>query len=97
MKKASWILASLLSIGGAALAQNAPLTGISESTDPDKVAEVERRAQEVQAAAQQAPSSAQEGTPARSGYTGDSARSKSKSMKHRKARKGKVQKTEPSA
>ena len=97
MKKASWILASLLSIGGAAFAQNAPLTGISESTDPDKVAEVERRAQEAQAAAQQAPSEAQQGARARSGYTGDSTRSKSKPMKHHKMRKGKTQKSESSA
>jgi hypothetical protein len=97
MNKASWILASLLSMAGATFAQNAPLTGISESTDPDKVAEVERRAQEVQSAAQQAPSGAQQGTPARSGYTGDSTRSKSKAMKHRKMRKGKMQKSEPSA
>ena len=97
MKKASWILASLLSMNGAAFAQNAPLTGISESTDPDKVAEVERRAQEVQAAAQQTPSSAQQGTRERSGYTGDSTRSKSKSMKHHKMRKAKPQKSETSA
>ncbi|HCE10863.1 MAG TPA: hypothetical protein DIT28_17550 [Oxalobacteraceae bacterium] len=91
MKKASWVLASLLSIGGAAIAQNAPLSGISETTDPSKVAEVERRAQEVQAAAQQ------QGTPARAEETGAASRTKAKSVKRHKARKAKVRKSATSS
>lgn len=86
MKKASLLLASFLSIGGAAFAQNAPLTGISESTDPGKVAEVERRAQEVQSAAQQ------QGTSSRA--EDRSVAPKTKATKHRKMRKSK---TSPSA
>ena len=81
MKKASLLLASFLSIG-AAFAQNAPLTGISESTDPGKVAEVERRAQELQSAAQQ------QGTSSRAEER--SVAPKTKATKHRKMRKGKM-------
>lgn len=82
MKKASLLLASFLSFGGAVFAQNAPLTGISESTDPGKVAEVERRAQEVQSAVQQ------QGTSSRA--EDGSVAPKTKATKHRKMRKGKT-------
>ncbi len=40
-------VAAWLALTGAAFAQNAPLEGIRESTDPQKVAEVEQRAREI--------------------------------------------------
>ena len=43
------LLASLLAVCSAAYAQNAPLEGISESTDPAKIRDVERRADEIKA------------------------------------------------
>lgn len=55
MKKT--LLFALLLVSAAAQAQNVPLEGISESTDPEKVREVERRAQEIiSRQQQQAPS-----------------------------------------
>jgi len=45
MKKSLLVCMSLFALAGAASAQNAPLEGISESTDPAKIADVERRAQ----------------------------------------------------
>ena len=85
MKTAPLLLVSILSLCGAAIAQNAPLTGISESTDPQKISEVERRAEEVKAAAQQ---SRQQPTRA---YPRSSGSSEIKSPKPRKkARKAKL-------
>lgn len=89
MKKVTLLLVSFLSIGGAAFAQNAPLSGISESTDPGKVAEVERRAQEVQSAAQP------QGTSSRAEDA--SVAPKTKAMKHRKMRKGKMHRSPTAA
>ena len=47
MNKFKLIVLPLVFSASAAIAQNAPDTGISESTDPGKVAEVERRAQDL--------------------------------------------------
>ena len=52
MKTVSWLLLSLASAAGLALAQNAPLSGIAESTDPAKIADIERRADEIRANAE---------------------------------------------
>ena len=52
MKTVSWLLLSLVGAAGLALAQNAPLSGIAESTDPAKIADIERRAEEIIAKAQ---------------------------------------------
>ena len=52
------LLALLLAAGGSAFAQNAPLEGISESTDPEKIREVERRAEEIKSRQQAAASGA---------------------------------------
>jgi len=82
MKKASWLLVSFLSIAGAAWAQNAPVEGISESTDPSKVADVERRAQEM-ASRQQTPTSGA------SASTGTGSTSEAMPGHGSKARKGK--------
>lgn len=48
MKKFHLLALPLFFSAAAVFAQNAPLTGVSESTDPSKVADVERRAQELQ-------------------------------------------------
>lgn len=53
MKTSLWLFLALNTAAGLSFAQNAPLSGISETTDPVKIAEIERRAQEI-AARQQA-------------------------------------------
>lgn len=52
MKTKSLLLLSMLAVAAASYAQHAPLTGVSETTDPDKIADVERRAQEIESKAQ---------------------------------------------
>lgn len=70
---------SLATLGAAAWAQNAPLEGISESTDPAKVRDVERRAEEIRS--RQASSSA--GASDASATTSDSqGKAHKKSGKH---------------
>lgn len=59
MKTSSWLLLSLAAAAGIASAQNAPLSGIAETTDPVKIAEIEQRAQEIAAR----PQTAQDETP----------------------------------
>lgn len=49
---------SLAALSVGAWAQNAPISGISESTDPSKVQQVEQRAQEIQSRQQQSSSGA---------------------------------------
>lgn len=49
MKTSSWLVLSLATAAGLACAQDAPLTGIVESTDPAKIAQIERHAQELAA------------------------------------------------
>jgi hypothetical protein len=80
MKKACWVFVSLVSMAGAAWAQNAPLEGISESTDQAKVSDVERRAQEI-ASRQQTPTSGASAGSAGAASSGESMPGK--------ARKGK--------
>ncbi len=47
MKTKAVLLLSLLALAGATFAQNAAVSGISESTDQAKIADIERRAQEL--------------------------------------------------
>lgn len=49
MKNSFWLFLALTTAAGLSVAQNAPLSGISETTDPVKIAEIERRAQEIAA------------------------------------------------
>ena len=49
MKISFWLFLALTTAAGLSVAQNAPLSGISETTDPVKIAEIERRAQEIAA------------------------------------------------
>ncbi|WP_151447683.1 hypothetical protein [Lacisediminimonas profundi] len=57
------LLISMLALGASAFAQNAPLEGISESTDPAKVRDVEKRAEEIKARHQASTSGASQATP----------------------------------
>ena len=49
MKTLLGFFLALSTAAGLSFAQNAPLSGISETTDPVKIAEIERRAQEIAA------------------------------------------------
>jgi hypothetical protein len=51
MKSKPAFLIALLATAGVSLAQNAPLEGIAETTDPARIADIERRAQELGAQA----------------------------------------------
>jgi hypothetical protein len=62
MKISLWLCLALGTAAGLSFAQNAPLSGISETTDPVKIAEIERRAQEI-AARQQVEQEQQDVTP----------------------------------
>lgn len=47
MKASAWLFSVAMSVSGLALAQSAPQSRVTESTDPAKAAEVERHAQEL--------------------------------------------------
>ena len=55
MKVKYLLLSSLLALAGASWAQNAPISGVSESTDPAKISAIEKRASELAAQAQKTP------------------------------------------
>jgi hypothetical protein len=70
---------SLLAAG--AWAQNAPLSGISESTDPAKVRDVEQRAQDMQSRQQQASSGASHSASDKAGHDKKKKKSKKSASK----------------
>lgn len=47
MKTSAWLFAAAMSTAGLALAQTEPQPGVKEITDPAKIAEIERHAQEL--------------------------------------------------
>ena len=56
MKSSTWLFAATLSISGFALAQSSPPNpGVTETTDPAKIAEIEKHAQELEARGQTTP------------------------------------------
>jgi hypothetical protein len=55
MKASAWLFSAAMSVSSLALAQTAPQSNVTESTDPAKVAEVERHAQQLAAGAQTTP------------------------------------------
>lgn len=61
MKPSAWLFSAAMSVSCLALAQTAPKSQVTEVTDPAKIAEIERRAQELEANAQ-AKSAAQKPT-----------------------------------
>lgn len=81
MKK-TLISISLSLLAAGAWAQNAPTSGISESTDPAKVQQVEKRAQELQSRQQSASSGASDSA---SGKASSDHKKKKKSKKAKKA------------
>jgi hypothetical protein len=50
MKARAWLFAAAISVSSLALAQTAPTSSVTESTDPAKIAEIERHAQELASA-----------------------------------------------
>lgn len=55
MKSTVLLFAAAISVSGLALAQTAPKGGVTEITDPAKIAEIERHAQELAASQSAAP------------------------------------------
>jgi hypothetical protein len=47
MKSRAWLFAATMSAAAVALAQTAPQSTVTETTDPAKIAEIERHAQEL--------------------------------------------------
>jgi hypothetical protein len=47
MKSSAWLFAAAMSAAGLALAQTEPKPAVQESTDPARIAEIERHAQEL--------------------------------------------------
>lgn len=80
MKPSAWLLSAAMSVSCLALAQTAPKSQVTEITDPAKIAEIERRAQEL-AANQQSQSAAKK--PA---ARHDKKKSKAKSKPAKKAK-----------
>ncbi|WP_426175075.1 hypothetical protein [Massilia sp. TWR1-2-2] len=52
MKTSAWLFAAAMGAAGLALAQSAPQSAVTESTDPAKIAEIERHAQDLAARTQ---------------------------------------------
>ena len=55
MKTHAWLFAAAMSLSGLTLAQTAMNTGVTESTDPVKIAEIERHAQQLASRASATP------------------------------------------
>lgn len=88
MKKSLLVCMSLLALAGTVSAQNAPVQGISESTDPAKIADVERRAQAIAQQGQNAGASGNAGAGADSEHmTGRSHHKAKKDRMHRRMHK----------
>jgi hypothetical protein len=78
MKASAWLFSAAICASSLALAQTAPQSRVTESTDPAKAAEVERHAQELAARAQTTPEKKQSSHPSKS-------KSKKKPAKKEKA------------
>lgn len=61
MKSSVWLFAAAISVSGLALAQNAPKAGVTEITDPAKIAEIEQHAQQLAAGQSATPAPAEHG------------------------------------
>jgi hypothetical protein len=55
MKAKAWLFSAAMFVSSLALAQTAPQSRVTESTDPAKIAEVERHAQQLAAGARTPP------------------------------------------
>ncbi len=56
MKSSAWLFAAAMCAAGAALAQTEPQSTVTETTDPAKIADIERRAQELASSRTSSPS-----------------------------------------
>jgi hypothetical protein len=82
MKSSAWLFAAAISAAGAALAQTAPQSTVTETTDPTKIADIERRAQDL---ASRTPSSSTTATTAGEGH--HAAKHSSPPRKHKSKNK----------
>lgn len=73
---------SVAALAAGAWAQNAPTSGISESTDPAKVQQVEQRAQEIQSRQQQSSSGSSQAASDKASHQGKKKK-KSKKSEHK--------------
>ena len=55
MKPSTWLFAAAMSVSGLALAQSGSNPGVTEITDPAKIAEIEQHAQQLAARGQTTP------------------------------------------
>lgn len=62
MKSSKWLFAAAISASSLALAQTPTNPGVTESTDPAKIAEIERHAQELESRAQTTPATGEHET-----------------------------------
>ncbi|MET0859162.1 MAG: hypothetical protein ABWY27_20610 [Telluria sp.] len=86
MKSSAWLFAAAISAAGAALAQTEPQSTVTETTDPAKIADIERRAQEL---ASRAPSSSTTATTADESHRADKHNSRSQKHKSKNKRANK--------
>jgi uncharacterized membrane protein len=92
MKASAWLFSAAICVSSLALAQTAPQSRVTESTDPAKAAEVERHAQELAARAQTTPTMEERNQMKKQ----STHPSKSKS-KHKRAKKDKAPSDTPMA
>jgi hypothetical protein len=53
MKASAWLFSAAMSVSSLALAQTATSSGVTETTDPAKIAEIERHAEQLRSGGQQ--------------------------------------------
>jgi hypothetical protein len=89
MKSTAWLFAAALSAAGAALAQTEPQSTVTEITDPARITDIERRAQELVSRGQSSSSTA---APTSEQAAGDKqqARAQKYKGKHKRAMKDKA-------
>lgn len=92
MKSCTWLFAATMSISGFALAQSPSNPGVTETTDPAKIAEIEKHAQELAARGQNSPAMGERGHMKKHG----SHHQKNKAM-HKQEKKDKMPTDAPMA
>lgn len=92
MKASAWFFSAAMSISSLALAQTAPSSSVTETTDPARIAEIERHAQQLAAGAQTTPAIDE-----RDQMQKDGARHPKKKPKHKGAMKDKATSDTPMA
>ena len=85
MKASAWLFSAAMSVSSLALAQTAPQSNVTESTDPAKVAEVERHAQQLAAGARTTPTMDERDHTQKQHMRSDKSKAKPKRAKKGKA------------